>query len=156
MEPTNGLRPLNDLYQGGGCFFCDQNNPVGPRLRFFELGGPDQALVCHTVPAKLFAGRGRVLHGGIISGLLDEIMAWGAHHFADPQAVTASLQVDFLGPVYVEEPLELRCRVVRREGRRIYLEAEAINQQGEVRARAKSTCVLMDPEKFQAALGSEE
>ena len=40
MEPTNGLRPLNDLYQGGGCFFCDQNNPIGPRLRFFEAERP--------------------------------------------------------------------------------------------------------------------
>ncbi|MCB2189564.1 MAG: PaaI family thioesterase [Deltaproteobacteria bacterium] len=139
---------LANPYSTSNCFFCGENNPRGAHLEFWQVNDDPLEVVCHWTPGPDFSGLGRVLHGGIQSGLFDEIMGWTAHHVEHTPGVTTELRVKFLRPLYVEEPLELRCRVAGREGRRVDLAAELLGPDGEVAARASGSYVLMDPERF--------
>ena len=61
-------------YVDQGCFFCGQKNAAGLHLTFFldeEIG----EVSTEYVASAPFVGFGTILHGGIESGLFDEIMA---------------------------------------------------------------------------------
>lgn len=148
--------PIEGTYSGTGCFFCGKDNPAGAQLEFARVDGSDQELVSRWVPDKRFRGLGRVLHGGIQSGVFDEIMGWTAHHFCGRPGVTAELRVRYLGPLYIGEPLELRCRVAEADDKKMRLEARILNPEGKVCAEAKGVYVMMAEERFLALVGSRE
>ena len=56
-----------------GCFGCGDDNPIGLHLRFAADGDGVKA---SFVPGPEHQGFGDVVHGGIISTVLDEAMAW--------------------------------------------------------------------------------
>ena len=55
------------------CFGCGDNNPIGLRLRFAYAGNGVEA---SFTPSAEHQGFHDVVHGGIISTVLDEAMAW--------------------------------------------------------------------------------
>jgi hypothetical protein len=64
--------PLPRL-EGYDCFGCGTNNPIGLRMTFYRQGDA----VCSDVVLKRdHVGWQNMAHGGIISTLLDEVMAW--------------------------------------------------------------------------------
>ena len=78
------------------CFVCGEANPLGLNLRF-ETDG-------HLVRAKFLprpehAGFKGVVHGGIISTVLDEIMVWACAAQTRRFAFCAELNVRFLRPM---------------------------------------------------------
>jgi len=103
----------------------------------------------------LYAGFGNILHGGIQSGLFDEIMGWATHHLTRQMGVTTALQVQFLKPVYVEQKIEVRCRIEYRDGDKIHLAAEINNQRGETCTKATGTYALVDLDKFEKLVEPE-
>ena len=141
------MKTIPNAY-GTGCFFCGSDNPVGLKLTFQETEGDPNELVCRWVPSAVFRGLGQILHGGIQSGLFDEIMGWSAHYVTGRQGVTISLQVNFVKPLFVEQEIEVRCRVDRMDGDRVHLIAEIVNAGGEVCTRGTGTYVLMDQDRF--------
>lgn len=59
--------------QGYNCFGCSPNNPIGLHLNFYEEG--DQ-VVADWQPTINYQGFVNILHGGIMSTLIDEIASW--------------------------------------------------------------------------------
>ncbi len=110
------MKTVPNPYRAGGCFFCGPSNPQGLKLTFQETETEPNELVCQWVPASMYKGFGKILHGGIQSGLFDEIMGWTTLHLTQQVAVTSALKVNFLKPLYVEQPIEVRCRIQSREG----------------------------------------
>ena len=85
------------------CFACGKQNPIGLGMKVEY--GPDRAL-CRMVIPREYQGWHSAVHGGIISTLLDEIMAHAVlHHVGN--AVTARLTVRFRERVPTEEPLDV-------------------------------------------------
>lgn len=149
------MKPVPRPFGAKGCFFCGTSNPVGLKLTFEETETEPRELVCTWVPSSLYAGFGSILHGGIQSGIFDEIMGWTTMHFTGKLAVTTTLQMDFLKPLYVDQRIEARCRIDSRNGSRINLAAEIRNAEDEICTRATGTYVVMDNEKFKAVVGEE-
>lgn len=119
-----------------GCFGCGELNEAGLHLQFYAL--PDNGGVwAPWEPTTSFEGYGGVVHGGIVSTVLDEIMAWALYQRAC-WAVTASIQVRFRKPVQVGEAVRLVGTVVRDRGR-------LFDVHGEVR-RASDGVVLAEAE----------
>jgi|Deesub1362A_J573_1020465.scaffolds.fasta_scaffold10336_1 acyl-coenzyme A thioesterase PaaI-like protein len=150
------MRPLNNPYSDQGCFFCGPANPIGLKLRFFEASTEPPELMCRWTPGEHYRGLGRVLHGGLQCGLFDEIMGWTTHHFTGQSAVTGEINVRFHGPIYIGSPLELRCRITGREGRRVYLAAEIRNHQGRECSTAQGYYVLVPAERFAQIVGKDD
>jgi acyl-coenzyme A thioesterase PaaI-like protein len=143
------MKLIENPYESDGtCFFCGSRNPVGLKLAFYETESEPKELVCKWVPSVVYKGFGRVLHGGIQSGLFDEIMGWTALHITHKVGVTASLNVEFLEPLYIEQEIEVRCRVGSLNGSRLNLVAEIKNAAGAVCSRANGTYVLMEHDRF--------
>lgn len=149
------MKPISNPYSESGCFFCGKNNPGSLRLQFHETDTEPKELVCRWVPPSMYKGFGRILHGGIQSGLFDEIMGWTALHLTGKVGVTASLEVRFLKPVFVEQEIEVRCRIASIDGPGIRLTAEIRSRDNLVRTRAEGVYVLMERDRFAALVGED-
>ncbi len=150
------MKPLRNPYSGSGCFFCGPANPIGLKLTFFETGSEPRELVCRWQADELFRGLGRVLHGGIQSGLFDEIMGWTTHHLMGVSAVTGELHVKFLRPVKIGQEIEVRCRAGEVKGREVWLEAELRDETGQVCTTARGSYILIPEERFRQIMGSPD
>ncbi len=148
------MRPIPNPFRTRECFFCGEQNPVGLRLDFFESETDPKEVLLNWHVSPMFKGFGRILHGGIQSGIFDEIMGWATIHFTRQVGVTTELCVRFLRPVYVNEDLEARCRIASRSGDKVYLEAE-ISQAGEIRTSASGTYLLLERERFDRLISQE-
>ena len=65
------------------CFVCGQDNPDGLRI-FFHVDRETRTLRANFTPPAKYQGFKNVLHGGIISTLLDEGAAHLVHALGMP------------------------------------------------------------------------
>ncbi len=101
-----------------------------------------------TCPAA-FEGGPRVAHGGWTAAVFDDVLGRFLTH-TGLRSVTATLTVDYLLPVPVEQPLELHLEIASREGRRNHLTG-ALRLQGSDRdlALARGVWVELRPGHFE-------
>ena len=81
------------------CFVCGEKNPHGLHLKFSIHEGK---VTSEFVPHKIHQGYKDIVHGGIISTILDEAMVKVALMQGLP-AVTAEITVRFKNPLMVGE-----------------------------------------------------
>jgi uncharacterized protein (TIGR00369 family) len=123
------------------CFACGGKNPIGMQLAI-ELGEGTASTT--WTPGPDFVGWEEKVHGGLITTLLDEVMAW-APSSHDAWAVTAELRVRFRSPANPGEPLRASGRVLARR-RRIYeVAGEVRGEDGRVVAEASGTFLGASP-----------
>jgi uncharacterized protein (TIGR00369 family) len=114
------------------CVVCGPENPNGLQLDFQVLGEGEVGAAFEFGPA--FEGYAQMLHGGVISSILDGAMTHClfAHGTV---AVTAELKVRFRHPVKLGIPGQVRARRERHLGALHIVKAE-ITQEGQIRATA--------------------
>jgi len=93
------------------CFGCSQKNPYGLKMKFYT----DEATLYSwlSVPPHLCGWDG-IVHGGVLSTILDEIMGWSAIYTLRRVTMTKTMTIDFLKPVYIEDRLRAEGRIVER------------------------------------------
>ncbi len=121
----------------GNCFVCGENNPNGLHLSF-ELDHEKQTLKTTFVASPTFQGWDGIVHGGILSTLLDEVMAKLVHELGY-QAVTASLEIKFKKPAPILEPLRVHGEVTEVSKRLIKAKAHIAKEDGTILAVGIST-----------------
>ncbi|MDQ7798593.1 MAG: PaaI family thioesterase [Candidatus Edwardsbacteria bacterium] len=125
------------------CFACGSNNPDGLQIKFsYPQAGQCRA---EFVPPAKFQGWQGILHGGIVSTLLDEALA---HAVGGSEggggasgAVTAELTVRFKKPVKIGESVILAGRVLNDKGRMVEAGSEITDRQGNILASASGKLV---------------
>lgn len=131
------------LFPAMSCFGCGPANPSGLRLRSFTDA---DAVVAEFLPRPEHDNGLGFLNGGIICTLLDCHSAAAAVIHAQERGwshepgvgyVTAGIDVRFLRPTPLGEPLSLRARVISAEHAQIDVVAE-LTWDGKVRAQAAS------------------
>src|SRR5512135_763647 len=96
------------------CFVCGRNNPIGMHLHFYA---DDTGRVHATyTPHEEHQSYPGVMHGGLITALLDEIIGRTAIA-SDLWCMTAKLEVRFKRPVPIGEPLRIVGEITRHRGR---------------------------------------
>lgn len=120
------------------CFICGSLNAQGLRLEFVPQGA---CLSTRWTAEKRFQGYADVVHGGIISSVLDEVMVnlpWKLH---GAPVSTAELTVRFKKPAPVGADLEFTAYVVER-GRRLWqLRSECRGADGTLYAEATAKAI---------------
>ncbi len=100
------------------CFICGRQNPVGLRLSIYQTDS-DTVESSYTAPAH-FQGYPGVLHGGIVSAIIDEISG-RAHMGLDPDSprfmFTAKLEIKYRRNVPIGKPLRIVGRAGRTRGK---------------------------------------
>lgn len=126
------------LLERADCWGCGYNNNHGIQIKSFWEG---EEAVAHVLPRPYFTGHKGVVNGGIIATLMDchcMGLAMAAAHKADARQigteplisyVTASLKVNYLKPTpLTAEPLELRARIIKVEGRKTFMQCTLFAQ----------------------------
>jgi uncharacterized protein (TIGR00369 family) len=121
----------------GKCFVCGAKNPDGLKLSF-EIDKEKQTLRTTFVASPTFQGWDGIVHGGIISTLLDEAMAKLVHELGF-QSVTASLEVRFKKPAPILEPLHVYGTITEVGKRLIRAKAHVAREDGTILATGIST-----------------
>ena len=129
-----------DVSDNQYCFVCGQDNPVGFKTNIAVDRDTQSAQCTIAVPADLQGWKGMV-HGGIISALLDEVSAYAGMTVADT-VVTAELTTRFRKPVPVEREITVSAQVIKPTRRTVLVEAKLI-MQGEILASAEAKMMVV-------------
>ncbi|HVB76294.1 MAG TPA: PaaI family thioesterase [Candidatus Nitrosotalea sp.] len=128
---------LQVLYDGH-CFGCGERNPDGLGMRFVDQGGES---VCEFTVDGRFQSWAGIVHGGIVSLLLDEAVGWAAWHAGHP-GVTAKLEVRLRQPLRIGDPVRVSGRVLSHRHRLIQTSA-AIDRAADGSRVAEATASLI-------------
>ena len=131
----------------GNCFVCGDENKCGLKVDFFDQKGVAKA---EYKASPDFEGYKDILHGGVISALLDEVMIKSILA-RDILAVTASIEVKFKQPVKIGEKLLLEGRILEDKGRIVTTRGKVLKEDNTVAALGYGKYVKAD-EKMKPLL----
>ena len=130
--------------EGHSCFGCGSANPHGLHLQFFAGEGAVASWV--TVPQHL-CGWKDIVHGGILSTILDEVMGRAVLYQLKCLTLTKSMEIRFLKPVYAGKELKALGRVTEAAGEReARVEASLYNSEGDLCASSTGVFAVIKPE----------
>ena len=132
-----GIIEMVDLADDRHCFGCGEQNPIGLKLRFTRT---DEGVETVFTPNKSHQGYRDLLHGGLMSLVLDEAMV-NAVWLNETPAVSVEIQVRLRHAVKVGEPLRVRAWIVESRKRLILTRSEARDGSGRVVAEAEAKCL---------------
>ena len=121
----------------GHCFVCGKNNKGGLHLSF-EIDEERKTLETTFTPGPTFQGWDGIVHGGIISTLLDEAMAKLSYELGY-NTVTASLEIRFKKPAPILQPLKVYGEITEANKRLVRAKARVTKEDGTVLAVGTST-----------------
>lgn len=142
MHPEDNFRPLPNC-NTHQCFACSPVNPSGLQMEFFSDG---QTVVSRLTVPRHVCGWHRAVHGGIISTIMDECMAWAGIYLLKKITLTKTITVDFHKVIVAGDELTAESRVVSTTGNREALMAATLhNRDGVLCAEASATFTLISP-----------
>jgi acyl-coenzyme A thioesterase PaaI-like protein len=142
------------------CFGCGPANPQGLHLTFTTDTTNSDAITATSrfQLDRMHEGPPGHIHGGIVAALLDEAMS-KLNRPLNVLAMTRHMEIDYLRPVPLYQPLVLISRHLSRPaqsdgkpGRKLFHQAEIQRPDGTVLARSKGLFIAID-EKLLAAAG---
>ena len=146
-DAASNRQRVGRYFAAHSCFACGQLNLGGLRLRLHAAG--DRCWTEATLPRD-FQGWEGITHGGVVSAILDEVMAWSLIG-ADRLGFTARLEVDFKRPVPVERAIRAEGWIVERRRRRFDTRAHITDVlSGEVLAEAQAIYLAAPREQEEA------
>ncbi|HEV2528640.1 MAG TPA: PaaI family thioesterase [Thermomicrobiales bacterium] len=145
---TDRTEPLNAI-RDHHCFGCGDLNPHGLRLRLFLRDDPGGGVYADWTPVGTEEGYVGMVHGGIVSTVCDEVMAWSCYA-REVWGVTARFNVRFRRPVLVGGSYRAEGWVVSERGRMVEL-AAAVRDRTNGQVVAEATAQFIRVGADQAA-----
>jgi len=136
---------VKEIVQYAGCFVCGDRNPIGLGVKFYEKDGGAAA---EFFPKEVLEGYKGLLHGGILSSLLDEVMI-KAVLARGVFCVTAELAVRYKKPVAITDSLTLFGRIEKENGRIYTTKGWAKNRKGERVAESEGKYFIPKPSEIE-------
>jgi uncharacterized protein (TIGR00369 family) len=133
------------------CFGCGPNNPEGMHLTF-AIDTTDPAHITSTATVQLtriYQGPPGYIHGGIVATLMDEAMS-KLNRPLNVTAFTRHMEIDYLRPAPLDQPLNLIGTHLSRNGRKLFHQAELKLPNGTILARAKGLFIALTPEQLSS------
>ena len=114
-----------------GCIVCGRDNPHGLHLHLHVE--PQTGIVtCDFVPGPAHIGFEGIIHGGVLSTVLDEAMVWCATWAAKRFCVAGELNVRFRYSASVGQTLRIEARIVSLRSRLIETEGLVRDESGKL------------------------
>jgi uncharacterized protein (TIGR00369 family) len=132
------------------CFVCGRQNPVGLKLAFYEDPEAGQVRAEFTVPDE-YQGYPGVVHGGIISAILDEVSGRAVMLGGSDETLMATLRltVRYRHPTPTETLLIAVGWVQRMGGMGAHVAGEIRLPDGTVTAECEAVLANV-PEEFRS------
>lgn len=123
------------------CFVCGVENPFGLHLKFIE-DNPGE-VTCDFIIPENFQGYPGIVHGGVVSAILDEVS--GRSIMGEPDnprfMFTAKMEVHFHKNVPVGQPLHAVGKVVKSRKRLATVTGSIYDMEGCLLAECESLLV---------------
>lgn len=115
------------------CFVCGDKNEIGLKVAFFHENGKAKG---QYTPTKEFEGYKDILHGGILSTLLDEVMIYSliAQGII---TVTVHIEIKFKKPAKIGETLYMEGWMTEDKGKILCTEGKIFTKDGKIVAQSK-------------------
>jgi len=125
------------------CFGCSPANPSGLHMTFFT---DDIQMISEvSVPGHL-CGWSNIVHGGVLTTILDEIMSWTALYFLKCITMTRSMDVEFIKPAFIQNPLTAYGQVLEKTGKRdAVVQGILVDTDGDTCVRSTAKFVIFSP-----------
>ncbi|WP_300523491.1 PaaI family thioesterase [Aminiphilus sp.] len=129
-----------------GCFVCGsvESNPRALDLAIFWNEEEHRTEIPFRAD-ETWCGYKGVVHGGILSAITDDAMAWALRETWADWGFTGSLSVRFLRPVMAGIPYTAFGWAEERRGRKVATKAHILAEDGTIHVEAKALFVI--PEK---------
>lgn len=140
-------RPIKNLFAINeyNCFGCSPTNEIGLRLQFFENG---DFVETSWTPTKNYEGYPGVVHGGILSTLIDEIAAWVVYIKAECSGVTSRMNLRYRRPAPSDKgDLFLKGKIKEINRNLCHIDVQLLNSDNEVCTEAEVIYFLFSKEK---------
>lgn len=122
------------------CFICGRDNPSGLRTRPVLDRKARRATLELSIPGH-FQGWQGIAHGGILAALLDEVSVYACMGESS-QLVTAGINIRYLKPVPLEQPVQVIGEVCEIRRRKLLVKARLLCA-GVLCAEAETTIVQL-------------
>ena len=123
------------------CFICGPDNPIGLKVAFRINDRGNQAEATISL-SELYQGWQGVVHGGIISALLDEAAIYACRPVS-MHGVTAALNIRFRQPVSTDTEVCVMAEVISIKRKIAHVSARLLCN-SEVMAEAEVKVKLLD------------
>lgn len=110
-----------ELRDDNGCFVCGKENPLGLHLEFAFEGNE---YVTYFTPRREHQGWIGIVHGGLVSTVLDEVMVRGTWELGHRTA-TAEITVRLKKPAPIGMPIRFAARIEKENSRLMEASAKA-------------------------------
>lgn len=135
------FKPLPEIARST-CFGCGPGNVAGLKMHFYS---DNKSVISFVKVPEQFCGWENIVHGGIISTILDELMGWTAIFLLKKATLTKSITVDFLKPVFVNQELFVQGELVDMASEQhAVIRARMYNQDEEICAEGRGTFRVFD------------
>lgn len=131
----------NGFINDDACFVCGKKNPFGLKIEFKLDKAAGAAETVLSYPGH-FQGWREVVHGGLLATVLDEVMIYAAAAVG-LTCVTGEITVRYSKPLATGSPIKFRGRVIEQRRNVVTAEAEAVDADGRVGARASGKLVVI-------------
>ena len=115
------------------CFGCGTKNPIGLHLEFAPV--KDKVVAKKILPRE-YQGYTNVVHGGIVTLLLDEALGSFVQEKYNERAMTGRLEVRYKHPTPVETELKIYAWQESQRRNIIFLKAAVETPDGTITAEA--------------------
>ncbi|MEO5952979.1 MAG: PaaI family thioesterase [Chloroflexia bacterium] len=162
QQYTPGGTPLQDAWPSGTCYGCGPANTHGNRIKSYWSEDGTEVIMTFQSDPDHNAGFPNVVYGGLVASLIDCHSIWTAiawtyreenrDHGSPPSLsyVTGELNVRYLKPTPLDQPVTLRARVTELHPKKALVECSFYA--GETKtAEARVTAVRFNMDK---ALGA--
>lgn len=140
---------LLELPHTRGCIVCGHDNPSGLHLNL-HVDERSGVVSCTFIPGIEQIGFEGIIHGGVLSTVLDEAMAWAAIWTGKRFCVCGELNVRFRQPADVATPLHVEAKIACVRTRLIETEATMRDPGGKLSVEAAGKYVPLPPDRNRA------
>ncbi len=126
------------------CIVCGRENHRGLKMRFSLDGDVIRSEVPFT---DEFCSFKDVVHGGILTAVLDEAMGWAASHGSRRMCQAAELRIRFVKPVQAGDKVQVVARLDRDRKRVIEASGELLYPDGTVLVKGSGKFMPLDADQ---------
>jgi acyl-coenzyme A thioesterase PaaI-like protein len=127
------------------CFVCGQKNRSGLKLKFRREGNTIRS---EFVPGKEHEGWNSITHGGILTAVMDDAMAYGIY-FKGIVGFTAKMEIRFRKPVTIGTRLLIYGEIVSEKEKHVMTRSWITFEDGELAAEAKAVFSIVEKPEQQ-------
>ncbi|MEI7541673.1 MAG: PaaI family thioesterase [bacterium] len=135
---------IDDRY----CFACGEKNPIGMHLHFVLT---DEGIEAKYAFPKELQGYSGIVHGGMISLLLDEVMVNLPWLKLKQPVVSADIRIKFIKPLKIGEIVVAKAFIEKQKKNIFWVKSVLIRERDGVKvAEAEAVCVQVSLEQMNA------